>query len=445
MRILFLCQLVPYPPDSGPKIRAYYTLRYLSKFHNITLLAFSRPEDTQDAIEHLGQFCDQVHTIPLARGLWRNIQSLVKSIIKRKPFVIERDTLSEMSDHVKQLLLKDEFDAIHSDQLWMAQYVPTASHDKIKKVLDEHNACYQVFQRLASHERNVFKRFILEREWRSLKNYEAKAITLFDTIVTVTFQDQSTINELLTSGADGDQKPAFLTIPICVDTTNDLPVENIRSTMNILYLGTMFWLPNVEGVLWFAKNVFPIIKAKVPRVTFTIVGKNPPAEILALQQTVWKKGERDGTHNISTKPKHSKERSVKSGSRKSDIVVTGYAADPLPYLQNAAAFIIPLLSGSGMRVKILDAWKWGIPVISTTIGAEGIDYLDGENILIADEPEDFAAAVSLILQDPDMARFLRLSGRQWVEEKYNWQRIYRQWLSIYPIEEKPSAISSESN
>ena len=167
----------------------------------------------------------------------------------------------------------------------------------------------------------------------------------------------------------------------------------------------MFWPPNVEGVLWFARQVWPKITAQLPQATFTIAGKNPPAEIRAL---------------------------TKGQAGSSAIKVTGYVPDPQPYLQQAGVFIIPLLSGGGMRVKIVDAWRWGLPIVSTSIGAEGIRCKPGENILIADDPDAFSKAVIQVLAEPDLAERLKANGRSWVEDHYEWRTTYAAWDTIYP-------------
>ena len=157
----------------------------------------------------------------------------------------------------------------------------------------------------------------------------------------------------------------------------------------------MFWPPNVSGVLWFARDVLPLIWQQMPEARFVVVGKNPPPDI---------------------------------GSLTSDprIQVTGYVADPQPYLQAADVFVVPLHSGGGMRVKILDAWLWGLPIVATPIGAEGIELVDGETILLAGDAPAFAAATLRLLADPQLNQRLRLAGRRWVEQTYAWQVVYRQ-------------------
>ena len=418
MRILYLCQLVPYPPDAGPKVRAYYTLRYLAKQHQVTLLAFSRPDDQPEALEHLRSFLDAVEVVPIRRSRLKDGRSLLTSLATGRSFVIGRDYLPAMAARVDALLSSGGFDAVHSDQLWMAQYALRAkrldaSSLKVQTVLDEHNACFQIVQRLAEGEPNPVKRMVMELEWRALRKFESRVLGEFDRVATVTEEDRQTLENLRSETSEiAVNLPDLIKIPICVDTVEIQPVQASPGARDVLHLGTMFWPPNVEGVLWFARQVWPKIQAALPEATFTIAGKNPPAEVQAL-----------GAINSQ----QSTDINLQSAIR-----VTGYVPDPLPYLEAAGAFIVPLFSGSGMRVKIVDAWRWGLPVISTTIGAEGIERRDGENILIADDPQAFAEAVTRVLSDADLNRALRLNGRRWVEQKYDWQRVHPEWDTIYP-------------
>ena len=163
----------------------------------------------------------------------------------------------------------------------------------------------------------------------------------------------------------------------------------------------MFWPPNVEGVLWFAHKVLPRVLAQVPEAQFVIIGKDPPQKVRDLDLQA------------------------------RNVQVTGYVPEPAPHLAETAVFIVPLRAAGGMRVKIVDAWCWGVPIVSTSIGAEGIAVRDGENILIADTPDTFAQAVVRVLQDPTLGERFRQNGRRWVEERYNWRRIYARWDDVY--------------
>ncbi len=161
----------------------------------------------------------------------------------------------------------------------------------------------------------------------------------------------------------------------------------------------MHWLPNAQVIVWFAQNVFPKIRARVPDAVLTVIGKNPPAELAG-----------------------------------SGVQVTGYVEDLSPLLAETQAFVVPLHAGGGMRVKIIDAWCWGLPIISTTIGAEGIAVQNGVDILIADTAADFAEAVIRVLQSPALRRSLAENGRRTVVQKYNWRTIYTQWDEVYRFE-----------
>lgn len=413
-RVLFLSQLVPYPPDAGAKVRSYYLLRYLAQRYAITLLAFSRPDDRPEAIQHLRQYCEQVITVPIHRTKIRDLRMLAASILSGESFIIRRDTVPEMNAQINQLMASNSYDYVHADQLWMAQYgihaKQAAYNQKPCIILDEHNACFQIYQRLAENETNPLKRRLWAREWPALQRFEVQACASFDRVVTVTTEDREILQGLVgRSDVDADQAKRgtkFDTIPICVDVESIQPVTPKSGSQDTLHLGTMFWMPNVEGVLWFAREVWPSVRQHFPKATFTVVGKNPPASIRELAEP------------------------SQQGSS-SGIVVTGYVADPQPYLENAAVFVVPLFSAGGMRVKIVDGWRWGLPIVSTTIGAEGIRYRDGENILIADSPEDFARAVLRVLSEPDLAQCLRQNGRRWVEEHYDWQKVYPAWDAVY--------------
>ena len=199
MNILFLSQLLPYPPDTGAKVRSYFLLRYLAQNHCITLLAFTRPDDPPKAVEHLRSFCSEVYTIPVHRSRAKDLKSLMYSVLSGKSFVIARDFIPELSQELDHLIKSETFEVVHADQLWMAQYAIQAKSRKpnVKLILDEHNACFQIFQRLAVGEKNPLKKLFYEREWRALRQYETQACTQFDQVVTVTREDQIVLKDLI--------------------------------------------------------------------------------------------------------------------------------------------------------------------------------------------------------------------------------------------------------
>jgi glycosyltransferase involved in cell wall biosynthesis len=403
-RILFLTQVLPYPLDSGAKIRAYYVLLHLAQRHEVTLVSFVRADDSPEHVAHLERFCHAVHTVPMRRSRLRDARALAVAGLTGRPVIIVRDEIGEMHATLKRLVTEKSPDVVHADQTSMAQYALYArsripdpgSCQKARLVLDAHNALYRIPERMSVHERNPLKRLAFRREARALARYEAHTYQCFDHVVFVADEDRQVL-QARTSTEDS----RFTTIPICVDPGEKPLIERVQQPRAVTHLGTMFWPPNVEGVLWFAHEVFPRVLAQVPEARFVVIGKDPPQKVRDL---------------------HLQARNVQ---------VTGYVPDPVTYLAETAAFIVPLRAAGGMRVKILDAWCWGVPIVSTSIGAEGIAVRDGEDILIADTPGAFAQAVVRVLKDPMLGERFRHNGRHWVEGRYNWRRVYARWDEVY--------------
>jgi glycosyltransferase involved in cell wall biosynthesis len=403
-RVLFLTQVLPYPLDSGAKIRAYYVLRHLAQRHEVTLVSFVREDDRPEQVTHLEGIYHAVHTVPMRRSRLRDLRALLVAGLTGGSAIIVRDEIAEMHATLRQLVNDEVFDVIHADQTAMAQYglyaeariADTESRRATRLVLDAHNALYRIPERMAAQEDNPLKRIALRREARALARYEAQAYQRFGHVVFVADEDRHVLQQRM----DG-RGSRFRTIPICVDPADKPLIGRPEQPCAVTHLGTMFWPPNAEGVLWFAQEVFPQVLDRMPETRFVVIGKDPPEEIRDLPLRV------------------------------RNVQVTGYVPDPAPYLADTAVFVVPLWAAGGMRVKILDAWCWGLPIVSTTIGAEGIAVRDGEDILIADDPDAFAQAVVRILQDPALGECLRENGRQAVEKRYDWRRVYAQWDDVY--------------
>lgn len=423
MRNLFLTQVLPYPLDAGPKTRAYYVLRYLADAgHEVTLLSFTRANDRPEFIEHLASFCANVHTVPIQRSRVKDVWHLARSLINGEPFLIARDWSPSMAAALRQVIESEgPFDAVHADQLWMAPYALLArqlcgadlqkGQARIDKrqlasdssqltsplfVLDQHNAVFQIPQRLAESETNLLKRALLRLEAAKLIRYEARTCAAFDRVVWVTEEDRAA----LTKVSDNWQLSIVnsqCTIPICIDPVAAPVIPPVDNPFRVTFLGGLHWPPNAKGVLWFVEHVWPSVHAAAPHAVLTIIGKDPPAALVNRQPAI------------------------------ANLEVPGYVTDPTSYLAETAVFIVPLHAGGGMRVKILDAWCWGLPVISTTIGAEGIRAQDGENLLLADTPAAFADAAIRVLTTQQLSDHLRQNGRRTAEREYDWRANYSAW------------------
>lgn len=393
MRILFLSQLLPLPLDAGPKIRSYYVLRRLVEAgHDVTLLCFVRPTDKASDVEAFRHICQSVETVPMVRSRLTDLRKGVGSVLGGTPFLIDRDWLPPMAEMMTRLASKG-FDAVHADQLWMAPYAASCPNVGIR-VLDQHNAVFKVPARLAKQQSNPVIRALVNREASKLEAFERNTIGEFDDVVWVSEEDRAEFKGVATKA--GRVQPV---IPIAVDPLERQPMSR-RDPFRVTFLGGLHWPPNAEGVRWFVEQGWSRVAQAVPNAVLTVVGKGSLGK-------------------------------YDPGPYGSRIDVTGYVENVDRYIAETAVFIVPLQTGAGMRVKILDAWCWGLPIVSTTVGAEGIKTSDGDDLLIADEPAVFAEHVVRVLEDHALASRLSDGGRAAVESCYDWRKVYRAWDAVY--------------
>ena len=392
MNVLLLTQVLPYPPDSGPKVKTWNVLKYLAQHHAVTLVSFVRG-DRSDEARHLERYCQAVYTVPMERGAIRDAWYMGLSFLTGQAFMMLRDDRKVMRDLVDRLGTEQDFDVVHADQLNMTQYAGRVAG--AFKVFDAHNALWLLYKRLWETMRPGLRKLLLGRDWRLLKEYEGRVCRQFDAVLAVSQEDKTALGE-----AAGQELDIHV-IPIAIDTDEVAVIEREPDPSYILHIGTMYWPPNIDGVLWFAHEVYPLIRQQRPDVCFDIVGARPPQEIVALD------GGSTGIH------------------------VTGYVADPTPYLQRAALVVVPLRAGGGMRVKILNALAQGIPIVSTTLGYEGIEVTPGRDILVGDTPETFAAQVLRVLNNPDLGRQLAANGRKLMQEAYDYRNACRPLDDVY--------------
>jgi glycosyltransferase involved in cell wall biosynthesis len=333
----------------------------------------------------------------MVRSHFHNGAALLTAFVQREPVVIARDRVAAMHALLRQLIDATPFAAVHADQtsmvqyaLWSADYLRKVHHLQCLRILDAHNALYLVVQRMARQAQQPLWRKFLDWEAQRLERYERTTYDHFDHVVFVTAEDRARL-----------QLDRAAVIPICADSAATPPIIRAPGAPEVVFVGALHWPPNAQGIAWFAHKSWTTVLAACPEAYLTIIGKAPPAEVSALAVDL------------------------------PQVRVTGYVSDLQPYLAKTGVFLVPLLAGGGMRVKIVDAWTWQLPVVSTTIGAEGIDYEHGKNLLIADHPSEFANAVIHLLRNPELADSLARAGRRTAETVYSWQTVYRAWDAIY--------------
>jgi glycosyltransferase involved in cell wall biosynthesis len=383
MRILLLAQVVANTPDSGPRAKTREVLRYLARQHEVTFCAFARsPAEEADAAA-LRDICRRVVTVPLRRSRLADAGYLAASLLTHDSVLLRRDDRAAMHDAVRQVLQQERIDVVHVDQLTMLRFVPEDWPGTV--VLDDHNAVWQLTERLAEHAGDPLRRWLLRREARLLRGVEGAACRRAQLVLAVSPQDRAALRQVAGPAA------CIETVPIAVDVAQYAPLRATRQPHpnRLLSIGTLFWPPNSAGLLWWLRFGYRQLQARCPDVTYDIVGARPPRALRRCVQAY------------------------------AGVQLHGYVPDAGPFWATAGALAVPLLAGGGMRVKILAAMALGVPVVSTTIGAEGLAVRHGEHLLLADTPEAFAGACASVLREPALARHLAANAYRLVRERYD--------------------------
>jgi len=383
MRVLMLTQVVVYPADAGPKVKTLQVLRYLAARHEVIYCTFARGAQEEKDARKLDDICKRVETVPIQRSRLSDVRFLAESLLTGDSFLLRRDDRAAMQQRVRRLLQEEQIDVLHVDQLNMMRFVPAGWQGTV--ILDEHNAVWQVVARLRDGSGNPISRLLLRREARLMRKLEGEACRRAQIVLAVSEHDQEALYEV------AGKEAKIEVVPITVDAAQFAPLWEARDPQpNMLFtIGTMFWPPNSEGVLWWLREGYESLRKQCPGMTYDVVGARPPQGLLTLAE------QREGVH------------------------VHGYVADAAPFWTHAAALAVPLLSGGGVRVKILEAMAMGVPVVSTTVGCEGLDVRHGEHLLIADTPLGFARACASLLQDQELARRLAENARRLILERYD--------------------------
>lgn len=407
MDVLFLTQIVPYPPDAGPKVKTYHVLRALDgQGHNVTLVTFARPEEMQH-IPVLEKQLAAVHAVPIRRSRLADVGYMMQSFLTGDPFLIVRDNLPAMQDTVARLVRQNHYDILHADQLTMVQFALQAagmpSSGKPAVVFDAHNAVWTIVERM---EKNAswYLKPILRIEAGRVKRYEGGLLRRVDNVLAVTDVDKACLEEAIqeTDSPTGEKTAPITVIPIAVDTQQLQPVRRQQGSKNIVTLGTLHYPPNADGIRWFMNEVFPLVRQRVPEATLTVIGKNPPRDF------------------------------VEQAEKHPDVItVTGYVPELTPYFEQSALMVVPVRAGGGMRVRILEAFAYAMPVVTTTVGLEGIHAECGSEVIVADDPAEFAAQVCSLLDDEARQAELAMNGRRLAENRYDWQVVLSRMEEVY--------------
>jgi len=394
-RLLFLSQCLPYPPDGGVKIRTYHILRLLASAFDITALCFYRAkgvsggEDVESAVEALSDLAHvEAFPIPQEHGRGRFVLDNVRSLIERRVYTRYVYASAPYRRRLTRLLRDARFDLVHADSLDLAVYFPMI--DGIPLVCVHHDAQSVLLSRRARHSRGLMKSY-LAYQARRMAAEERLWCPRVSLNVTVSDEDSKALKALAPDGR-------FVTVPNGVDTGYFQPTAGAQSGM--VFVGGTSWFPNKDALGYYRRSILPVLRSEGVTARTIWVGRATEDE-------------------------------QRSAGLDTGVELTGYVEDIRPHVARAACYVVPLRIGGGTRIKILDAWAMGKAVVSTSIGCEGLQAVDGENILIRDDPAAFAQAVGQILGDPDLRQRLGRAGRATVQAKYSWEAIGRPMVQKY--------------
>jgi sugar transferase (PEP-CTERM/EpsH1 system associated) len=386
MRILWVKMNGLWPANTGGRVRSLQIISALSRRHRVTLVTTHGSGDDPGGLSRQLPGCHRIYSIPFSvpkRGDSRFPASVARSWFSRDPVDLWKWRVKEVRDIVNRLVDDHTADVCISDFLFAAANVPMRG--PIPVVLFEHNVEHLIWQRLSTLETNPARRALFELEWRKLRWRERALCRRADLTITVSGEDRDRLAALAPDARITD-------IPTGVDTNYFRPTTAPEIPGRLVFTGSMDWQPNEDAVTYFADAILPRIRREVPTVSFAIVGRRPNARVRAV-------AERAG------------------------ILVTGTVDDVRPYIAEAAVYVVPLRAGGGTRLKIFEALAMQKPVVSTTVGAEGLALTSGQEFIAADDADTFGREVIALIRDPLRRRNLGRAGRALVDTRYSWPHV----------------------
>ena len=412
MRILFLTPQLPYPPHQGTTIRNYNLIANLAPRHEIHLLSFVCSQDEIDAATPLHQHCRSIEGIPTPRR--SPLKRFLSLFLSPLPDMALRLPSAEFQTKLAATLQRVPFDVVQIEgiemaRLWMLEIrnwklklqTPNSKLQTPISIFDDHNAEYVLQRRAFETDVRQPRRWVAALysliQWKKLSRYEAMICRLADGVVAVSEADKAALQRLV-PGLN------VTVVPNAVDVKYYTSADTRPSPLpprSLIFTGKMDFRPNVDAVLWFCREVLPLVRSKMPDVRFYIVGQNPHGRVLRLADDP-------------------------------AVTVTGYVDDVRPYIAGACVYVVPLRIGGGTRLKVLEAMAMGKPIVSTSLGCEGFEGLvPGRELSLADTPEEFAQQVIELLGDASRRERLSRAARRFVKAQYDWRLIVPRLEQIY--------------
>jgi glycosyltransferase involved in cell wall biosynthesis len=391
MKILWVSPFFLHPTDRGAQIRSLGTLKELHKRHDIHFAALNDPANTEGP-QRAGEYSSSQTVVPHVaprRGSLAMLPQLIGSLWDSIPLAVSRYASAKLRRIVAEKMASEHFDSIVCDFLAAAPNMPDLS----RTVLFEHNVEATIWQRHATQASHPLKQRFFTLQAQRMEIYERSICRSSKAVIAVSDLDARRMQQIF--GVTN-----VTSVPTGVDLDYFRPPATSSPRNGIVFVGSMDWLPNIDAVRFFLRDIFPLILEQRPGTTFTIAGREPTAEIRELANSV------------------------------PGVTVTGTVADIRPYLWEAAVSVVPIRIGGGTRLKIYECMAAGLPTVSTTVGAEGLTYNDGRDILIADDPANLASACIRLLNQREAAAAVAAGAHELVEKSFSWAAIGRVFEAI---------------
>ena len=416
MRILWLKTELLHPIDKGGKIRTYAMMRELKQQHHITYLTLDDGTASADARERAVEYCHEVVRVPFAspaKGSAAFFLDLARNLASPLPYAVAKYRSPAMRSAIERAVHAGNYDVVVCDFLFPSLNVPDGLG--IPAVLFQHNVEATIWERHTSVASHPVKKAYMSLQWRRMAAWEGRECRRFDHVVAVSDADRDAMRARY--GASH-----VTSVPTGVDTAYFSPAgREPRRPLEIVFTGSMDWMPNEDGIAWFCEQVLPGVRERVPGATLAIVGRNPTGNVRAL------------------------------ASAHPSVTVTGTVPDVRPYLERAGVLVVPLRVGGGTRLKIYEGMAMGRATVSTTIGAEGLPVTSGQELLVADQAAPFAAAIVRVLTDPAFADALGQRAATRVRRDFGWASVAAQFadrceqaiaLAGVPVPPTPAPVTA---
>lgn len=394
MEILLTLRQPLTPPDTGGKVRSWNIFSRLARRVAIDAVSFAEPEREAAGIAEMKRVFRSYTPVPWQEAS-KHSASFYREVLANQlsplPYTLAKCDRADFRSTVQALAARHRYDALLCDFLHTA--VPLLRLPARPKIVFEHNVEFQVRQRKWALETNPLRRWIFGTEWKRTRAAEARVCRLFDHVIAVSDEDKQTLQREFGVGH-------VSVLAAGVDTDYFQPNGGPPRSGRLVFVGSMDWDPNEDGVLWFLREVYPRIRQAAPHASFSIVGRRPSARLRRI------------------------------AGQSPNVEVSGPVADVRPHLSAAEVVVVPLRAGGGTRLKIPEAMAMAKPVVSTPIGAEGLPFAPGRELCLAGEPEEFAQAVLALLAQPERREAVGAAARQVVVERHSWESVVGQMEEI---------------